>query len=566
MVARHKKPGLSRRTLLAGAILGAGLANTPQAAEAGYGSARGAVTSSPKVKGDVNLDVFTKFDPRKQNQILSILPESVRGEFIAGLKSQQAKLQALVQSEEERKERLKDLRAQQSRISQEVRKLETEVSLGEQRLKMTQSSREKIETEVSLSEQRLKMAQSSSDPKGMDKSKQQLEQLQTVKETEVRQLQELKEVNGKLEQLLKEQSENDAAIELLLMANDAASDLDKARGQLEQDRNLEERLQQRNQILEKLDAQPVWFNYVAAFLASCVSTLIMHPLDTIKIRQVASAKGTSDVILNDATNLTTTPEEGDGATMMTEPLNVGVKEAEAWTLEGYLSLYQGIIGALLKEGPPSAFYLGVYESVKSMLLANPTFAQTPLLVYLLAGAAGETVGSVIRAPAEAIKSRVQSGVDASTAEAVQNVLVDAKGRANVAKAWSASLWRDVPFGGIQLAIFEGLKSYIINSPQSFLDIDVNSLASEVVLGVLGGGIGALLTVPMDVVTIRILTQGGENPLGFLGMSSELFKEEGWKGFLTGGGARVGYWAPAIGIFLSCYCGIRQAAIAQDFFG
>ena len=43
-------------------------------------------------------------------------------------------------------------------------------------------------------------------------------------------------------------------------------------------------------------------------------------------------------------------------------------------------------------------------------------------------------------------------------------------------------------------------------------------------------------------------------------------EEGGAGaFLTGWQARVGYWAPAIGIFLSCYCFIRQLAVTQEFF-
>ena len=37
------------------------------------------------------------------------------------------------------------------------------------------------------------------------------------------------------------------------------------------------------------------------------------------------------------------------------------------------------------------------------------------------------------------------------------------------------------------------------------------------------------------------------------------------GFLQGARARTLYWAPAIGIFLSCYCTFRQQAIAQGFF-
>jgi len=245
-----------------------------------------------------------------------------------------------------------------------------------------------------------------------------------------------------------------------------------------------------------------------------------------------------------------------------------------------LSLYQGLPGALLKEGPPSAIYLGVYEAAKTRLMATPLLAASPLLVYLLAGALGEIFGSMLRAPAEAIKSRCQSGSDASTIASFNSVLGNAEGRQNVARAWRSSLFRDVPFGAIQLAVFEGLKSYLISSPDQFgsalSNIDVDTLYAEAILGATGGFIGSLLTVPPDVVTVRILTQkvGAEEacndsecvaPRGFIGMAKDIVDTDGPLGLMTGWQARTGYWAPAIGIFLSCYCGIRQYAAADNWF-
>lgn len=59
---------------------------------------------------------------------------------------------------------------------------------------------------------------------------------------------------------------------------------------------------------------------------------------------------------------------------------------------------------------------------------------------------------------------------------------------------------------------------ILNSGASW---DVSSLQAEAVLGALGGGIGALLTTPTDVVTTRIITQSVEDePLGFLDMTKK----------------------------------------------
>lgn len=343
--------------------------------------------------------------------------------------------------------------------------------------------------------------------------------------------------------------------------------------------------------LAALEAQPDWFNYAAAFVASSISTLLMHPMDTLKTREVTRAAGVtrdnepsttpvvagiitgSSAIDELAKNRIHNDEMQVGSTDGT-PVKLSLPQdtqiTRNFSLAGYLSLYQGIQAALLKEGPPSALYLGVYEAVKFKLLALRSFASNPLLAYLIAGGIGESVGSVVRAPAEAIKSRMQSGMDPSTSESFRRVLFDREGRANVLRAWSASLWRDVPFGAVQLAIFEGLRSFLMNNPQSFLDIDVNTLTAEVTLGAIGGAIGSFLTVPMDVVTTRILTQKCDDEsykeaLGFVGMSKKVWAEGGWRALLTGWKERTGYWAPAIGIFLSCYCLIRETAVEQHLF-
>merc|ERR1719410_3141494 len=131
----------------------------------------------------------------------------------------------------------------------------------------------------------------------------------------------------------------------------------------------------------------------------------MHPVDTLKTRLVARSKEHTD---------------GEPSAML--------------SLAELPSLYEGLVGNLVKEGPSSALYLGVYETVKVQLEATPV-AENLLLVYLLAGGAGELVGSVVRAPAEAVKSRLQSGRDSSVVESVQQVLSD-EGRERIFRAWS----------------------------------------------------------------------------------------------------------------------------------
>ena len=136
-------------------------------------------------------------------------------------------------------------------------------------------------------------------------------------------------------------------------------------------------------------------------------------------------------------------------------------------------------------------------------------------------------------------------------------------------AWSSSLWRDVPMGAVQIAVFELLKAYCVNSPA--FGANVNTLPAEAAFGALGGLVGAILTTPADVVTTRIITASEQGQAtgaaaepataeaGPLEVAQAILRESGPSGFFVGIGTRGLYWAPAIGIFLSLYCSLRQMA-------
>jgi len=236
------------------------------------------------------------------------------------------------------------------------------------------------------------------------------------------------------------------------------------------------------------------------------------------------------------------------------------RKEESWLEElGLDSIYDGLLANVFKEAPSSALYLGVYEAARSALNQTPLQHQE-LLVYLLAGAVGEVYGSVIRAPSEAVKTRVQTG-DVGTMEAVKTVLFTPDGRKCTVKSWTSSLFRDVPAGAIQIALFEGLKIYILTSPS--IDYDVTTLSAEALLGAIGGGVAAFVTTPTDVTTTTLITSAKQGKdLSALEVAKTVWETEGLKGFFTGSLQRTLYWAPAIGIFLSVYCSLRQFALTQ----
>jgi len=305
-----------------------------------------------------------------------------------------------------------------------------------------------------------------------------------------------------------------------------------------------EKLEERQRILKQLAAEPDWVNYAAGFSASCVSTLVMHPLDTVKTRLMSKKKSSPD-------NISPLPPSSTSLSSATLLSSTSPDDEPNFDIG---SLYEGLFANMLKEAPASALYLGLYESAMVFLSQFGFFQEYPLISYLLAGAIGELVGSMIRAPAEAVKTRLQTG-NRTFPEAVSDTFGPA-GIKNTLTAWSSSIFRDVPAGAIQIALFELIKTLIVDNPNN--DFDVNTLLSEALIGGFGGGFAAFLTNPSDVVTTKIISGGGK--ASAKEVFDEVLAEEGLLGFLKGWKQRTAYWSLAIGIFLSVYCSLRQYSL------
>jgi len=335
------------------------------------------------------------------------------------------------------------------------------------------------------------------------------------------------------------------------------------------------------------------------------STLVMHPVDTLKTLKMSKSDASDPkaVVASVAVN-----KGGSSSAAAVE-----LSDNASAKIPGPGTLYKGLPAALLKEGPPSALYLGIYETIKTALLPNggifpaattaaavakPAVIATgaaatiaaaaattgtaaagapspgilpielaPLVVYLLAGAAGEVVGTAVRAPSETVKLKVQSGMATTSGEAFKQLAKDPK---DLFVTWQSIVLRDVPFGAIQIALFECTKTAILQSPD--IDYDVNTLTAEALLGGFGGAMGSFFTTPADVLVTRLVTQpepSAEEQAASgqvfvrktpLEMAQIIFEEGGVGAFFTGAGGRVSYWAPAIAIFLSLYCRLRSLGL------
>ena len=156
---------------------------------------------------------------------------------------------------------------------------------------------------------------------------------------------------------------------------------------------------------------------------AATATATMEELDISTITdQYAGVKGSqrdsSDTFQN-------SPEPPFKEDKIFEPLGVPL------TPTGILSLYDGLAPNLLKEGPPLALYLGIYEALKTALLATDALREEPVLCYLIAGAVGELIGSVVRVPAEAVKSTRQADGTVTMADAMETNFGSERARSNL---------------------------------------------------------------------------------------------------------------------------------------
>lgn len=273
----------------------------------------------------------------------------------------------------------------------------------------------------------------------------------------------------------------------------------------------------------------------AAFVASAMSTAVVHPIDSIKTRMQAGVGKRAE-------------DDDDEDDEETQGL--------------FDNLYTGLWSNVLKEAPNAAIYLGVYELIKGCLMnlsVTSFFHDLPLLTFMVAGALGDAIGSVVRVPAEIVNKRLQLGVNADVRSALRESFLSPGGREGSIVAWQAVLWRDVPYGGLQIMLYEFGKQMLSMHPGILGDAFATpGVLCDVVIGALAGAIAAMVTTPADVLVTRLSVQNPQSYLEtgkYMGVGStarRILQDEGIGGFFKGTWQRGVYYAPMIGLFFALY--------------
>jgi len=150
----------------------------------------------------------------------------------------------------------------------------------------------------------------------------------------------------------------------------------------------------------------------------------MYPIDTYKTRIQVGQSGVP------------TPEEG-----------------------GFFSLWKGVLFFVADAN--DAVYLASYGFIKPLFLSpiDPNNAVLVFSALVISGSVGDAFGSVFRLPMEIVYKRIQTDLSTNGISVLLSL-----GKAIPIRvllyAWFAILLRDMPFAGLQIALFDIYKNLL----------------------------------------------------------------------------------------------------------
>ncbi|CAM8989131.1 unnamed protein product [Rhodiola kirilowii] len=289
----------------------------------------------------------------------------------------------------------------------------------------------------------------------------------------------------------------------------------------------------------------VWRDFLWGAMAGAFGEGMMHPVDTVKTRIQ------SQVFLSGNQN----------------QKSILQMVRSVWLTDGVRGFYRGIAPGITGSLATGATYFGVIESTKSWIEeSHPNLAGH--WSHFIAGAVGDTLGSFIYVPCEVIKQNMQvQGARSSWGNNLKHVKAGSQVHTYYSGMFQAgcSIWkeqgpkglyagywstlaRDVPFAGLMVMFYEGLKDlteFGMRKMSSDSKYQTNSSIEGLLLGGLAGGLSAYLTTPLDVIKTRLQVQGSTlRYKGWLDTATKIWDTEGSRGMFRGSVPRVMWYVPA----------------------
>lgn len=292
-----------------------------------------------------------------------------------------------------------------------------------------------------------------------------------------------------------------------------------------------------------LSLSPASRAFFSGAVAGVVADSMLHPLDVVNLRMKIQHAPTPKYANIFRTIKTILREEG---------------------VRGYF----GGLGTTMMCSPVcAATYFGSYETIKAAALPHVA-ERNHSVVFFLSGACSEALISAISVPSEVIKSRLQLGRNPhaasggaikyttnyrGTAHAALSI-VRSEGVRGLYSGYSACLSVDTFYSAFSFLFYETLKAQY---KKRITARDGNERALSTVeslaMGSLAGGGAAFITNPLDVVTVRLMTQGKHKVYDGLGHCFRtIAQREGVRGLWKGASCRTFAVMPQAGICFGVY--------------
>jgi len=277
-------------------------------------------------------------------------------------------------------------------------------------------------------------------------------------------------------------------------------------------------------------------NGMASGMAAAVVKTILQPFDTVKTVQQA------------------------------QRLRIGPINAmkDVIRTRGVTGLWSGLGVTVIGSAPSVAVYFGMYSSCKEYFA--PKFGDKyKLAAVALSACIGNTIASILRVPYEVIKQRMQYGLHNSAFEAIRHSFVHEGPLGMFTSGKLASqIVRDVPYAMVTLVSYEILQTHFAKRArrkEGGEEAKASTPISDAICGATAGGIGTIVTQPMDVIKTRAMTT--KQYKSVTEAAVRILKEEGIKTFFVGTYPRLLHKIPANGLFFLCYEAFKKLLGTED---
>eukprot|EP01038_Epipyxis_sp_PR26KG_P012194 gene12194-16337_t len=250
---------------------------------------------------------------------------------------------------------------------------------------------------------------------------------------------------------------------------------------------------------------------------------VMHPIDTIKITQQASATA------------------------------IGFLKAskQIFLKQGILGFYQGVGPYLIADGLSGAVKFATFELSRTKLKKILPEKFSSLTNFICA--AGAMVScSILLVPGEVLKTRLQAGSVKSVTVVLKSILKD-EGIKGLFAGYYATLVRDVPYTMLELGLYEATKSLFVKLRGAETSDNLVQ-RDELLAAAFTGAITGFLTTPLDLIKTKLMMQStsASEYSGVVGAFQSIYKAGGMNGLFVGSFARVLWLLPFTTIYLGVY--------------